>query len=510
MRFEGKVLFTTGAGSGLAEAVSRRFSADGGRVAVLDLDGAKAEAVAADLEGSIAIQLDAADEDSVAAAVATTVAELGRIDCVFNAAGHADFGPIEEWSLERWNRMLGVHAGGTFLSCKHTLPHLRAAGGGAIVNVASIAAITAQPFNAPYGAAKAAIVGFTRQLSRDVAPDNIRVNAVAPGRIKTGMTTPLYTERGGGDFEKGAALAIPGIPMGRIGEPREIAEPVCFLLSERGELHHRPGDRARRRRDLDMRRVTVVGAGAAGLCAAFAAAKSGAQVTVLESGDRIGGTTALSGGNGWFPGNRHVPDDSPGARPRLPPGALARRRRRRRPPGVRARGRPVRRADRARDAGVLAVDPVLRLPRRVRGRARAGRPHPRAAPDRPHAPRRRARARRAERDRAGHLHRSSPPARSTARRSPGARSAGRSRSAAHSLPACSRRASTRASRSRPGRACRRSRTPTPSYSRREDSSGIHSSQVRSCAARCWHRSVPRLRAVTASGSRSRRAPSSAR
>jgi 3-oxoacyl-[acyl-carrier protein] reductase len=127
--------------------------------------------------------------------------------------------------------MLGVHAGGTFLSCKYTLPHLRAAGGGAIVNVASIAAITAQPFNAPYGAAKAAIVGFTRQLSRDVAPDNIRVNAVAPGRIKTGMTTPLYTERGGGDFEKGAALAIPGIPMGRIGQPREIAEPVCFLLS---------------------------------------------------------------------------------------------------------------------------------------------------------------------------------------------------------------------------------------------------------------------------------------
>jgi NAD(P)-dependent dehydrogenase (short-subunit alcohol dehydrogenase family) len=219
MRFEGKVLFTTGAGSGLAEAVSRRFSAEGGRVAV-----------AADLDGSIGIQLDAADEDSVASAVATTVEKLGRIDCVFNAAGHADFGPIEEWSLERWNRMMGVHAGGTFLSCKHTIPHLRTAGGGAIVNVASIAAITAQPFNAPYGAAKAAIVGFTRQLSRDLAPE-IRVNAVAPGRIKTGMTTPLYTERGGGDFEKGAALAIPGIPMGRIGEPREIAEPVCFLLS---------------------------------------------------------------------------------------------------------------------------------------------------------------------------------------------------------------------------------------------------------------------------------------
>ena len=232
MRFEGKVLFTTGAGSGLAEAVARRFASEGGRVAVLDLDGGRAEAVASELDGSIGLQVDVLDEASLEKAVTTTVAELERIDCVFNAAGHADFGPIEEWSLERWNRMLGVHAGGTFLSCKHTLPHIRAAGGGAIVNVASIAAITAQPFNAPYGAAKAAIVGFTRQLARDVAPDNIRVNAVAPGRIKTGMTVPLYTERGGGDYEKGAAQAIPGIPLGRIGEPREIADPVCFLLSD--------------------------------------------------------------------------------------------------------------------------------------------------------------------------------------------------------------------------------------------------------------------------------------
>ena len=230
MRFEGKVLFTTGAGSGLAEAVARRFSAEGGRVAVLDLDGAGRGG------GRRARRIDRAPARRRGRGLGRggrrdDGCRAGRIDCVFNAAGHADFGPIEEWSLERWNRMLGVHAGGTFLSCKHTLPHLRAAGGGAIVNVASIAAITAQPFNAPYGAAKAAIVGFTRQLSRDVAPDNIRVNAVAPGRIKTGMTTPLYTERGGGDFEKGAALAIPGIPMGRIGEPREIAEPVCFLLS---------------------------------------------------------------------------------------------------------------------------------------------------------------------------------------------------------------------------------------------------------------------------------------
>ena len=154
------------------------------------------------------------------------------------------------------------------------------------------------------------------------------------------MTVPLYTERGGGDFEKGAALAIPGIPMGRIGEPREIAEPVCFLLSERGELHHRPGDRARRRRDVDMRRVTVVGAGAAGLCAAFAAAKSGRQ------GHRARGRRPdrrhdrALGRQRLVPRQPPHPRRLPRARARLPPGALARRLRRRHPPGVRAGGGP--------------------------------------------------------------------------------------------------------------------------------------------------------------------------
>jgi NAD(P)-dependent dehydrogenase (short-subunit alcohol dehydrogenase family) len=108
---------------------------------------------------------------------------------------------------------------------------MRASGGGAFVNVASIAAITAQPYNSPYGAAKAAIAGFTRQLARELGPA-IRVNCVAPGRIKTGMTIPLYTERGGGDFDKGAAEAAALNIAGRLGEPEDVAAIVCFLLSD--------------------------------------------------------------------------------------------------------------------------------------------------------------------------------------------------------------------------------------------------------------------------------------
>jgi NAD(P)-dependent dehydrogenase (short-subunit alcohol dehydrogenase family) len=230
MRFDDKVLLATGAGSGLAAAVSRRFASEGGRVAVVDLDGDRAAAVASELDGSIALAVDVGDEDSVRTAVEAAGEQLGRIDCLFNAAGIADFGPIEDWSWERWNRMMTIHVGGTFLVIKHSLPLLRQRGG-AIVNVASVAALVAQPNNAPYGAAKGAIMAFSRQLALDLAPD-IRVNAVAPGRVRTGMTEPLYTQRGGGDYEKGAKLAGQHNVQNRVGEPEEIAAPVCFLLSD--------------------------------------------------------------------------------------------------------------------------------------------------------------------------------------------------------------------------------------------------------------------------------------
>lgn len=231
MRFTGKVLLTTGGGSGLARAVAQRFAREGGRVAVLDRDGDRAQAVAAELDGSIALAVDVASEDGVRDAVAAAHRQLGRIDCVFNAAGHADFGPIEEWTLERWNRMLGVHVGGTFLVCKNVLPIMRAQGGGAIVNVASIAALVAQPVNSPYGAAKGAIVGFSRQLALEAAP-LVRVNVVAPGRIRSGMTEPLWKQRAGGDVVAGAAQAAALNMLKRVGEPEDIAGPVCFLFSD--------------------------------------------------------------------------------------------------------------------------------------------------------------------------------------------------------------------------------------------------------------------------------------
>lgn len=230
-RFTGRTLVATGGGSGLARATARRFTSDGGRVAIIDLDGARAQAVADELDGAIALAADVADERAVQQAIGSVAAEFGRIDCLFNAAGIADFGPIAEWDLQRFERMLRIHVAGTFMVTREVVPHMHEHGGGAIVNVASVAALVAQPFNAPYGAAKGAIISYSRQLAMEFAP-TIRVNTIAPGRVRTGMTEPLYTSRGGGSWEQGAIMAGENNLQKRVGDADEIAGPACFLLSE--------------------------------------------------------------------------------------------------------------------------------------------------------------------------------------------------------------------------------------------------------------------------------------
>jgi NAD(P)-dependent dehydrogenase (short-subunit alcohol dehydrogenase family) len=220
-RFHGKVLLATGAGSGIAAAIARRFAAEGGRVAVLDLDGRRAEAVASELDGSVGIACDVADEASVQAAVREAHERLGRIDCVVNAAGFVQFAPVEELALEDWNRMLAVHLTGTFLVCKTTLPHLREAGGGSIVNLASVTALVARVNLAAYSAAKGGIIAFSRQFAIEAGVDNVRVNVLAPGSVRTPMTRPVYLEG-----------ALPQSIQARLAEPEEIAATACFLLSD--------------------------------------------------------------------------------------------------------------------------------------------------------------------------------------------------------------------------------------------------------------------------------------
>jgi len=230
MSFEGKRLLVTGGGSGIGAATARRFAAGGGRVAVLDRDVANAEAVAAELEGALAIGCDVADDGAMSAAIGRAAGELGGLDCVVASAGVAESGPIEEWDIERWTRFVGIHLTGTWLTAKYSVPFLRESGAGAIVNFSSVAAIVTQPFNAPYGAVKAGIVGLSRQLAVEFAP-TVRVNVMAPGRILTPMTEPLYVVRGDGDEEEGIRRALPKVPLGFIAKAEEVAATVCYLLS---------------------------------------------------------------------------------------------------------------------------------------------------------------------------------------------------------------------------------------------------------------------------------------
>jgi NAD(P)-dependent dehydrogenase (short-subunit alcohol dehydrogenase family) len=221
MRFDGKVLFVTGAASGLGAATARRFAAEGGRVAAVDLDRERAEAVASELEGSIGLACDVAHERSVQQAVREAHDRLGRLDCVFNSAGVVKFTPLEEVTLDEWNWHLAVHLTGTFLVCRETLPVLRGSGGGSIVNVASTAALLARPNLAAYAAAKGGIISFSRQLALDAAASNVRVNVIAPGSVRTPMTADVY-----------APGEDPHSIQARFGEPEEIAAAACFLFAD--------------------------------------------------------------------------------------------------------------------------------------------------------------------------------------------------------------------------------------------------------------------------------------
>lgn len=231
MRFEGRTLFCTGGGSGIGAAVCRRYASDGGNVAVADIDGDAAAAVAASIEGAISFPIDISDEQAVRAAVAATGEAFGGISSVYNGAGNLTVGTTEGYAADDFMRMLEVHALGTFLVCREAIDPLRASGHGSIVNTSSVIALVARAALGPYSAAKGAVHAYTRQLALELAPE-VRVNSVAPGRTVTGMTEPLYRELGRGDLDLGLRMAGEEVMLGRVAMPDELAASICFLLSD--------------------------------------------------------------------------------------------------------------------------------------------------------------------------------------------------------------------------------------------------------------------------------------
>lgn len=220
--FAGKRALVTGAGSGIGAAVARRLAAGGASVVLADVRRDGIEALGAELGGDAQpLLLDVRDEEAVAPAVA-------GLDVLANVAGIGSTQSAPDTPLEVWEDVFAVNARGTFLTCKHAIPDMAARGGGAIVNVASVAALVGLRNRAAYCASKGAVVALTRALAVDHVGEGIRVNAVCPGTVDSPWVRRLVEEVG----ESLDALRARQ-PLGRLGTPEEIAEAVVYLASDR-------------------------------------------------------------------------------------------------------------------------------------------------------------------------------------------------------------------------------------------------------------------------------------
>lgn len=232
-RLSGKSCLVTGGGAGIGAAVAERLSREGARVAIADIDAAAAEAVARDLAHhaeTIGLRADVSVLDDVASAVAATVDRFGRLDAIVNNAGVAVPGSAEGMSEEDWDRVMAVNLKGVWAGMKYAIPHLRAVGGGSIVNMSSVQALVGFPGWAGYAATKGAIISLTQQAAVEYGPEGIRVNCLVPGTIMTPMNEEIF--RTAPDPDALLSSWNSSHALNRFGQPTEVAAAAAFLVSE--------------------------------------------------------------------------------------------------------------------------------------------------------------------------------------------------------------------------------------------------------------------------------------
>jgi NAD(P)-dependent dehydrogenase (short-subunit alcohol dehydrogenase family) len=225
-RLSGKVAVITGAARGIGRATLEVFLAEGARVVATDLDATTLAEVAGD---AVTVVGDVSVEDDARAMIEAAVSTYGRIDVLVANAGVIPLSTIDQTSAADWDRVMAVDGRGMFLTCKYAIEHMAPQGSGSIVLLSSISGQRGQVGQAAYGPAKYVATGLTHHLAVEWAARGIRVNAVAPGTIRTdAVVSLLETPEGQAYVEE-----IEGWhPIGRLGEPREVAEAIAFLASD--------------------------------------------------------------------------------------------------------------------------------------------------------------------------------------------------------------------------------------------------------------------------------------
>lgn len=236
MRLEGKTALITGAGSGFGAEMAKRFVTEGARVACVDVNADAAAATAQDLgTAAIAAGCDVADGDAVKAMVEVVVERFGTFDTLINNAGISQVPRrIAKTPLEEIDRLFNINVKSLYHMAVHALPVLRQRGGGNVINVASVTAIRPRPGMTWYNASKAAVISITHSMAAELAPDKIRVNAIAPGVGRTPMFEAMFEGEGAADAAHDRLVET--MPLGRLSRPSDIAAAAVYLASDEAEF----------------------------------------------------------------------------------------------------------------------------------------------------------------------------------------------------------------------------------------------------------------------------------